>query len=235
MSCDGYIKTPIGYRLKNLRDDTRYRTTPEIPTLNKEQLHLEGQMCWNRIEIFKATYGESGYPEKKELQFIREFDLTKNSPAVLIEYMRERWRWPDYLSIQSTGNGFWVEMHTGGWSGNEEMIEALQANCLFFPLYWKKTMAGGHYYFKIKENAEGEGRDQPETLTKQHLANLVLLELHQYHDGRRPGMKTAEDIVGLVKKGLRAVESGTTIHEFLKFVNVLEPEKKQSRGKTGKS
>lgn len=57
MSCDGYIKTPIGYGLKNLRDDTRYRTTPEIPTLNKEQLHLEGQMCWNRIEIFKATYG----------------------------------------------------------------------------------------------------------------------------------------------------------------------------------
>lgn len=175
---------------------------------------------------------EDGYPEKTELQFIRKYDLEKHAPAILLEYMRERWRWPEYFSIKSTGNGFWVEIHTGGWSGHEEMVEALRANKLFFSLYWKETKAGGHYYFKIPVKTAHESADQASLLKEQHVINLVLTELHHHMSGHISGMKAAEDIVGLVKKGLAAVESETTVHEFLKLVNLDAPERKQNRDAT---
>ena len=44
-----------------------------------------------------------------------------------------------------------LELHTYGWSGNEEMIEALMKNMMFFSLYWEKSTRGGHYYFKLRK------------------------------------------------------------------------------------
>ncbi len=44
-----------------------------------------------------------------------------------------------------------MELVTGGWSGNEEIIEALQSH-LFWSLFWESSHRGGLYIFKgIKE------------------------------------------------------------------------------------
>jgi hypothetical protein len=42
-----------------------------------------------------------------------------------------------------------LELHTGGWSGNEDIIEALQNHKLFWMMWWWKTERGGHYYFEV--------------------------------------------------------------------------------------
>ena len=40
-----------------------------------------------------------------------------------------------------------IELHTGGWSGNEDLIRALQKS--YFWSFWRISKVGGHYYFKI--------------------------------------------------------------------------------------
>lgn len=108
-----------------------------------------------------------GYPTKEELDFIRKYNVFKKPVRALVEYIQERWRWDDYFVVRRKRSAFKmvehsgetpryfyykiVEMHTGGWSGSEDMIEALRKNRWFFFLYHNKWETGGHFYFKIPE------------------------------------------------------------------------------------
>ena len=92
------------------------------------------------------------YPTEGELKIIKEWDLTKQEKVSdLLEYIEEIWWAPDWGFILSGKRVLKLELHTGGWSGNEDIIGALQRNILFFALYWDKSVKGGHYYFTIKK------------------------------------------------------------------------------------
>jgi len=49
-----------------------------------------------------------------------------------------------------TFDGVW-EIATGGWSGNEEIIQALKGNRLFWIMTWQLSKRGGYYEFKTKK------------------------------------------------------------------------------------
>ena len=42
-----------------------------------------------------------------------------------------------------------MEYHTGGWSGNEQIVGAMQKT-YFWVFYWQLSRRGGHYWFEIK-------------------------------------------------------------------------------------
>jgi len=92
---------------------------------------------------------KNGYPDAKSLKEIEKWDILKQGVQGLLDLVQEN-TWPDEpLSI--TGKRVLrFEYHTGGWSGNEDVIDALHRNILFWPLFWQKSTRGGHYYFKIK-------------------------------------------------------------------------------------
>ena len=86
------------------------------------------------------------YPDKSDLKLIRKWDAIKD-PFKLIEFIQSIC-WCDAVKIR--GKKVWyVEFHTWGWSGNEDIINALRDNPIFFALYWLKTHRGGHYYFRV--------------------------------------------------------------------------------------
>lgn len=96
------------------------------------------------------------YPTEENLKYIREFDVLKNPVLELIEYLEEIWHWPDW-GFKLLKNGqkdimgkpTWrLELHTGGWSGNEDIIETLQQND-FWGFCWEKSIRGGHYWIEI--------------------------------------------------------------------------------------
>jgi hypothetical protein len=106
------------------------------------------------------------YPTEPELNFIRKFDLQKNSPKELVEFIESIWAYHDWgfklTKIRdniptSTGMGdkpkyhyhYALELHTAGWSGNESIIEALEKNEWFYFFYWESSRRGGHYKFEI--------------------------------------------------------------------------------------
>jgi len=101
---------------------------------------------------------KNGYPTKKALETISKWTVKDNSIKEFIEFLQDIWNWGDQMLTVKKGfserqfkrSVMKIEMHTGGWSGNESIIEAIekQEYGLFFS-YWKKTERGGHYYFEV--------------------------------------------------------------------------------------
>ena len=96
----------------------------------------------------------SSYHTEKDLKEIQNWNL--QDVYNLLERLRELWEYPKYFiknwRIDNTNKKkpiLILELHTGGWSGNEDIIDALENNKLFWLMYWWKIEKGGHYYFEI--------------------------------------------------------------------------------------
>lgn len=107
----------------------------------------------------KKVLDKNGYPDKKSLKEIKEWDILKYGIQGLLDLVEENTNWPEWSFIVTGKRVLHIEYHTGGWSGNEDVIDALQHNLLFWPLCWVKSTRGGHYYFEIKPKLlEGSNR-----------------------------------------------------------------------------
>jgi hypothetical protein len=87
------------------------------------------------------------YPEDKELEIIKNWKYEDNYLS-LMKYVKNIWNWDDYF-VQVDENNF--ELHTGGWSGNEDIMMALENNQLFWVMCWQESKRGGHYKFKVNK------------------------------------------------------------------------------------
>lgn len=89
---------------------------------------------------------KDSYPTKDELKQIKRWGY--KDPKGLLEFIEDLWWQPDW-GFKLTGKRVLkLELHTGGWSGNESIIRALREN-MFWMLYWQRSDRGGHYYFRI--------------------------------------------------------------------------------------
>lgn len=80
----------------------------------------------------KPSFDKDGYPTEESLEFIKNY---RDLPARLVEYVLAAWHWPEYTKWEPP----LLELHKGGWSGNEEVIQALmESKSLFWMLFWQK-------------------------------------------------------------------------------------------------
>jgi hypothetical protein len=84
-----------------------------------------------------------GYPTEEALEWIRSYSNFEN-PYEMADFLKSMWHWRDYI-VQ---RGRSLVLHTGGWSGNESLIRALQ-DTMWWHLYWQKSTRGGHYWIKL--------------------------------------------------------------------------------------
>jgi hypothetical protein len=84
------------------------------------------------------------HPTDEELTRLREWPL--NDPRGWLEYARSLWRMQDWGWPELEG-----EVSTGGWSGNEEILDAMQdAHMgLLWHQVWHQTRRGGHYTLNL--------------------------------------------------------------------------------------
>jgi hypothetical protein len=93
---------------------------------------------------------KDGYPEEQELERIRTWSI--DDPLGLMEFVKSLWAyvdagyWTQYLMKDGTSQ---FQISTAGWSGNEEIIEVLQENVVFWMMYWQSSKRGGHYEFYV--------------------------------------------------------------------------------------
>ena len=89
---------------------------------------------------------EDGYPTDEELLKIREWKVDKNFDIhELMDYAYSLWRYQDENYFKRIGNSY--RLVTGGWSGNEDVIKALQNNLMFWLMYWESSDRGGLHTF----------------------------------------------------------------------------------------
>lgn len=89
----------------------------------------------------------SDYPDEQALRFIRRYDTLKNPIEDLRDFVIQNWHYEDY----ARSKGRFFELHTGGWSGNESIIAALEKSSkgMFWYVCWVKSERGGHFWFEI--------------------------------------------------------------------------------------
>ena len=88
------------------------------------------------------TFDRDGYPTKETLQAIREWESDWHA---LFSFLAEAWEYPERW--QRDGDEYRIS--TGGWSGNESLIEALGENRIAWLICWQSSARGGHYVFKV--------------------------------------------------------------------------------------
>ncbi len=103
----------------------------------------------------------SDYPSEQILRFIRRYDTLKTPIEDLRDFVIQSWWMPEW---GTKVNGRKFELHTGGWSGNESLIAALEKSSkgMFWYMCWVMSKRGGHYWFEI-----------PQKLTRRHLKKYL--------------------------------------------------------------
>ena len=120
---------------------------------------------------------QDGYPTDDELKRIDEWPeggVEGEAHAhwnALFDFVRSvwwgaDWRWhelegpPRWLRGLSRRRRFakhrWLEVSTGGWSGNEELISHLQRKVIVWDQTWVNHRCGGYYIFAVPRSASGD-------------------------------------------------------------------------------
>mgnify|MGYP001577565522 CR=1 FL=1 len=97
------------------------------------------------------------YPTDEQLDRITKW--TFDAPDSFTQFM---------AYVKSVGNYWpsemfgWTEtpetrtyhVSTGGWSGNESILSAMQDNLTFWMVCWQQHQRGGHYIFMLPDPAQ---------------------------------------------------------------------------------
>lgn len=86
-----------------------------------------------------------GYPTEAALERIAAWPTRDYNG--LLEYVASLWAYPDYVMKAPEARTY--VFATGGWSGNESLISALEQNILFWGMCWMSSQRGGRYEFVI--------------------------------------------------------------------------------------
>ena len=89
------------------------------------------------------------YPTDEELEKVKTWKPQEGETwKPLFDYVKDLWNYADC--------GYWEEPREGvyhiscaGWSGNEELMDAMHRNRIFWLMCWWESKRGGHYKFKL--------------------------------------------------------------------------------------
>jgi len=108
----------------------------------------------------EATFDSSGYPTEEALDVLAKWDYA--DPAGAFLYMSTLWNhsmgWfsqkesiiePLFHDRDAVDDRVWYCCATGGWSGNEDVIAALQQNTVLWLFSWSASVRGGYYEFNF--------------------------------------------------------------------------------------
>ena len=129
----------------------------------KLEVRLSRSKQWIEERINDIDLIDSdGYSTDEALDIIREWTFQMSDRA-LFEFIKSIWWMPDWgwkeceAIDELTGEkSYCYYISTGGWSGNESIIQAMQENkWMFWHMHWVQSRRGGHYIFELrKEDAQ---------------------------------------------------------------------------------
>ena len=106
----------------------------------------------------EPEFDKDGYPTARTLRVIAEWPL--RDLRGLMEFICRAWNWAhmatreisnaerEIIGVESAGNFY--RFATGGWSGNEELMGALERNRMAYSLTWCMSARGGLHIFQVR-------------------------------------------------------------------------------------
>ena len=83
------------------------------------------------------------YPTDEQLQKIKEWPAD-DLPGIMA-YVQPLWSFGDCGYWSQERNIYYLS--TAGWSGNEDIVGAMQENHIWWFMFWRQSKCGGHYIF----------------------------------------------------------------------------------------
>lgn len=119
---------------------------------------------WNFSVLMarKPEFDEAGYPADQTLEDISRWKVESKSLLQTLFVFIEETLNLDYGSFSVEGEV--VRIVTGGWSGNEAVIGALQQNLAFWGLCWESSHRGGLHWFYSPERVFRAVPPEPRSL-----------------------------------------------------------------------
>jgi hypothetical protein len=101
------------------------------------------------MEPREMPYTSDGYPTVEGIAAVQNFSGT---PYEFVELLREMWWSRDSISVHDTDDKDEgvkeIRCVTVGWSGNEELIEAIGAS-MFGLRFWESSHRGGLHVYRV--------------------------------------------------------------------------------------
>lgn len=102
----------------------------------------------------RPSIGAPAFPADAELALIAQWKVPPYEP--LMAFVRERWVYLTLWDEHEAQDELWPDrkvrryaISTGGFSGNENLVNALRCNAAFWHACWVQSRRGGHYLFEV--------------------------------------------------------------------------------------
>lgn len=106
----------------------------------------------------EPTFDADGYPTDETLARIREWPIdTMAAAAAAMDFVGRAWSYPKYWECEAEWpDPDWPShprrryvFSTGGWSGNEDLVGAIEANQMLQMIGAWSWRRGGHYEYRF--------------------------------------------------------------------------------------
>jgi hypothetical protein len=90
-----------------------------------------------------------GYPTEEALDLIEKWHY--NDPRGWFRFIANIWylRSWGWAEDRTENDKYEYTISTAGWSGNEDIIRAMQQNNILWSTTWVQSRRGGHYVFEV--------------------------------------------------------------------------------------
>jgi hypothetical protein len=139
-----------------LLNESFEKSLDNFETLNTNTLQKE-TFDSKRLKEPSQPLDSECYPTREALEYIVNYQDSIKNPYKLLDFIKSIWMFADWgwkeeetLDIVGTPK-LRIYMSTGGWSGNESIIEALKTNKKhFWQIFWEESRRGGHFKLLLR-------------------------------------------------------------------------------------
>lgn len=102
----------------------------------------------------------AGFPTEATLELIAKWPTWAHEKVdAVLEFVAAAWHYPDFATrelkpaelrvLHAEDGDYYLRLATGGWSGNESLIDAMKKNFILYTTTWRLSTCGGLHIFQF--------------------------------------------------------------------------------------